>query len=168
MMMAAFHLQQKAPPKEGDFEFLPKLVMPNHTTTLWVRRSLGNFLWALSHLEALIQQHTLRFGTEQKIILTYNWIQDNLDKLTFSEISQTPIHLAMDIELKEKYCQARGYQAENKKIYTVYEAEMPIAIEAYKEYYNLKEFFVKDKPVPLRWTSPSKIPSWFTNFGIEK
>jgi len=120
----------------------------NHPTCRWVRQSKENYEWSFAYLKAL-QEKQLADGYNgdkcAEMISTFETISSNLN---FSSTALTPVKLAMTLPLKEKYGELDKSQG-----FLDYLAELPVAVDAYKEYMCGKIF--KNDKLPTYMIKPN-------------
>ena len=128
-------LTKKRTPLKGGYH--------NLTCTRWVGDSRTNFLWAITHGQALCYEYTKRFG---KIHFCEAGIR-HLDKMAslIPEGDLTPFALAMPDEHRPVACHIKeGY---------LFHATGSTAVEAYRRYYHSKTF--------AEWNKGTDTPSWW-------
>ena len=128
-------LTKKGTPLKGGYH--------NHPCTRWVGDSRTNFLWAITHGQALCYEYTKRFG---KIHFCEAGIR-HLDKMAslIPEGDLTPFALAMPDEHRPVACHIKeGY---------LFHATGSTAVEAYRRYYHSKTF--------AEWNKGTDTPSWW-------
>lgn len=77
-----------------------KTTHKNHPVAIWVRESLANFDWALTHGFALCQEYTERYNKVHKCQEVLNWCQNNKHLLNFDKVELTPFAQAMPDDCK--------------------------------------------------------------------
>ena len=104
----------------------------NHPCSKWIRDSVDNYEWLLTHAYALMEEYLYRYGKIHKSLDAIAYCDDNYHKLNLPDIGLTEFAQAMPEEYKNKD-----------------------AVKAYQTYYfNDKKHFAK-------WTKRD-VPSFMT------
>ena len=104
----------------------------NHPCSVWVRESLGNFLWLYDHGMALAKEYTQRYGKVHKSEAVIQECMDKVRPLPLFNLSRTPHPLCMPDE----------YKSDD-------------AVEAYRRLY------IADKAGFAQWNKTTEAPSWW-------
>ena len=108
----------------------------NHPCSVWVRESLGNFLWMYDHGMALAKEYTQRYGKVHKSEAVIQECMDKVRPLPLFNLSRTPHPLCMPDE----------YKSDD-------------AVEAYRR------FYIADKSGFAQWNKTTEAPSWWPTEG---
>ena len=104
----------------------------NHPCAVWVRESLGNFLWLYDHGMALAKEYTQRYGKVHKSEAVIQECMDKVRPLPLFNLSRTPHPLCMPDE----------YKSDD-------------AVEAYRR------FYIAAKAGFAQWNKTTEAPSWW-------
>ena len=123
----------------GEGEAPYKRTHYNHPCTKWIRESVQNYEWLLTHAYELCEEYFLRYGKIHKSLDTIDWCDNHCQKLNLPNEILTPFVQAMPDEYKNDD-----------------------AVQAYRDYYNgEKAYFAK-------WTAHAgsslvyaSSPTWF-------
>ncbi len=103
----------------------------NHPSSIWVRKTSGNYEWALSLFEELCIEYTFRYNrehaTETKLACMLTHLPVNIEKSEFTVPPQ---------------CMPEDYRGDD-------------VVEAYRRYYRSKT-----SSFELKWTDRPR-PTWF-------
>jgi len=103
----------------------------NHPCTKWIRESVENYEWLLTHAYGLCEEYFWRYGKVHKSLDAIDWCDNHCQELNLPNRILTPFAQAMPDEYKN---------------------DDPI--QAYRDYYNgEKSYFAK-------WKNTST-PAWF-------
>jgi hypothetical protein len=108
-----------------------------HPASKWVRESLANFEWTITHGLAQCEEYTRRYKRRHATQDFIEWAEKNYKFLSFGMKEQTPFARCFGI-FKE----------------TLNEEE-PDTLQAYRKFYWL------DKQDFAKWTSLKAIPQWW-------
>jgi hypothetical protein len=132
----------------------------HHPCTRWVVSNYNNFLWLFTHAKELNRQFRYRYDKAGVDHASMRAIQ-TMREAIFSKVSDAwdkglPNAGPMSIEEpKTPFPRAFGDFEVHEDVPTV---------QAYRAYYNQK-VFADGKP--MRWTSPSSTPHWYTGKGVD-
>lgn len=134
LIATAFTLEQLASPdcprnKDGSVR---RHFNPKHGSAIYTRNSVGNFLWVLNHGLALCEEYQRRYNKRHFNHDFLIWAHRNSGSISFSNINEEPLYLAMP----DKY---KSY---------------PQDWMCYRAYINGEKTYCK-------WPSIDKIPIWF-------
>lgn len=105
----------------------------NHPCSIWVRQSIDNFDWLLSHAEEMIKEKIFRGGMEHFCVKLLQWCRENPPSL---KLGFTNPALAMPEEHKTKN-----------------------PVESYRSYYRTKRLTKAGKRMDV-WTKRGR-PNWY-------
>ena len=131
LLCTTFHLQGIEAPYRKTHQ--------NHPSSIWARKSSGNFCWLIRHAVALSEEYTFRYGKKHKTSAVIQWVIDNKHLLSFDSSDQTEFAVAISETQK-----CRNHLNFN---------ELSV-VNKYREYYNY------DKASFCKWTKRSA-PEWF-------
>lgn len=98
MILESAQLMATAMTYHGVLQAPYKPTHVNHPCSIWARATRTNYLWLLSHHEAMLDEYTLRYGKEHKTSLHFNaW---EAGALFIPEGPLTDFAQAMPVELK--------------------------------------------------------------------
>ena len=135
-------LTKKGTPLKGGYH--------NHPCTRWVGDSRTNFLWAVTHGQALCDEYTKRFGKTHFCEVGIR----HLDKMSslIPEGDLTPFALAMPDEYRPNHIPLNGSDVYADQYKGDSHASGDVAVQAYRRYYHSKEFASwEGRPTPTWW-----------------
>tara|TARA_R100000995_G_scaffold66989_1_gene35695 strand:- start:200 stop:778 length:579 start_codon:yes stop_codon:yes gene_type:complete len=87
-----------------------KSVMLNHPSTIWMRQSLGNWLWCIEHLEAMLNNYTHTYDRTHMVEKHWDKMSDDVYEFLEHEycvkinddvlVTRTPFAMAMPDKYK--------------------------------------------------------------------
>lgn len=132
LLCTAFHLQGIDAPYRKTHE--------NHPSSIWTRKTRGNFEWLVDHSDALAKEYTFRYGKIHKTSEIISWIKQNKHRLNFDSDQLTDFAIAISPT------QTCRQHPEFDKVSTV---------EKYRLYYLF------EKAPFCKWTK-REVPDWFS------
>jgi len=108
----------------------------NHPCSVWVRESMGNFLWLYDHGMALAAEYTRRYGKVHKSQAVIQECMDKIVPLPLYKLNRTPHPLCMPDE----------YKSDD-------------AVESYRR------FYIADKAGLAQWNKITPAPPWWPTGG---
>ena len=130
-------LTKKGSPLRGGYH--------NHPCTRWAGDSRTNFLWAITHGQALCYEYTKRFGKTHFCEAGIRHLDEMADLIPEGDL--TPFALAMPDE----------YRPAGLVTDVLSHASGDEAVQAYRRYYHSKSF--------AQWSKGTDAPSWW--MGIQ-
>lgn len=77
-----------------------KTTHKNHPVSIWVRKSLKNFKWAVDHGKELCFEYERRYKKVHKCLDVIKWCEDHCNMLDFEQKEMTPFAQAMPDDSK--------------------------------------------------------------------
>lgn len=162
----------------------------NHPCSLWVRETLGNFLWLCDHVQALAYEHARRMGVTRLHESYYvgEWCRRNYMRASLRSFSRetTSFALAMPARLKLDSMHRSGDKA--SMIRTYIDSTYADPVRLYRDYFRIcKRTDRSGKPFEWyaydtggerreRWTSKERkgqekltwVPEWYKHTYAER
>ena len=126
-------LTKKGTPLKGGYH--------NHHCTRWVGDSRTNFLWAVTHGQALCYEYSKKYGKTHFCEAGIRHLDKMADLIPEGDL--TPFALAMPDEYRPENVDSEDI---------IYHASGDEAVQAYRDYYHSKEFASwEGRPIPTWW-----------------
>jgi hypothetical protein len=108
----------------------------NHPCSIWVRETLGNFIWLYDHGMALAKEYTHRYGKVHKSQAVIQQCMDEVRPLPLYNIKRTPHPLCMPDQ---------------------YKCDDPVQ--------SYRAFYLGDKVRFAQWNKTRPAPQWWAKGG---
>jgi len=131
----------------------------NHPMTRWTGATRQNFMWALTHAQAICDQFRIRYGKEHFAQKQIAWIRDcrvTDGKRTYGLINYIPLHNEMTAFPRcVNQSQGRNLDLLDESNYST--------VMAYRE------FYIREKRGFAKWTKGVPAPNWWSSVhGVEE
>lgn len=135
-------LTKKGTPLKGGYH--------NHPCTRWVGETRTNFLWAVTHGQALCYEYSKKYGKTHFCEAGIRHLDKMADLIPEGDL--TPFALAMPDEYRPNHIPLNGSDVYADQYKGDSHASGDVAVQAYRRYYHSKEFASwEGRPTPTWW-----------------
>jgi hypothetical protein len=119
----------------------------NHPVSIWVRKTVDNYLWTAQYAIELCIEYTLRYGKVHRCTPMAQWLFDHPPPC-----NSTDVYAARTVLAIRDY----PFQCTPPPLAMDPECHRASLVESYRVYY------IEKKSAIVSWKSPRTVPAWFT------